>query len=46
LDEIHVKHWVQARERRNVELKIIIPHYLGDSVQSITEWENLPMGFV
>jgi hypothetical protein len=23
--EIHVEHWVQAKERRNVELKRIIP---------------------
>jgi hypothetical protein len=35
---------VQAKERRNVELKIIIPHGLGDSVWSITEWAKLPMG--
>jgi hypothetical protein len=32
--EIHVEHWVQAKERRNVELKRIIPHGLGDSVWS------------
>ena len=43
MKEIHVEHWVQAKERRNVELKRIIPHSLGDSVQSITEWEKLPM---
>jgi hypothetical protein len=30
--EIHVEHWVQAKERRNVELKISIPHGLGDGV--------------
>jgi hypothetical protein len=42
--EIHVEHWVQAKERRNVELKIIIPHDLGDVVRPITEWENLSMG--
>jgi hypothetical protein len=36
--EIHVEHWVQAKERRNVELKSIIPHDLGDSVWPITEW--------
>jgi hypothetical protein len=35
---------VQAKERRNVELKRIIPHGLGDSVWPITEWEKLPMG--
>jgi hypothetical protein len=42
--EIHVEHWVQEKERRNVELKIIICHSLGDGVQPITEWENLSMG--
>ena len=42
--EIHVEHWVQAKERRNVELKCIIPHGLGDSVWSITEWAKLPVG--
>jgi hypothetical protein len=35
---------VQAKERRNVELKIIIPHNLGDGVWPIMEWENLSMG--
>ena len=35
---------MQAKERRNVELKIIIPHDLGDSVRPIMEWEKLPMG--
>ena len=44
MKEIHVEHWVQAKERRNVELKRIIPHGLGDSVRSITEWVKLPMG--
>ena len=34
---------MQSKERRNVELKRIIPHGLGDSVRSITEWENIPM---
>jgi hypothetical protein len=42
--EIHVEHWVQAKERRNVELKIIIPHGLGDGVRPITERENILMG--
>jgi hypothetical protein len=42
--EIHVEHWVQAKERRNVELKSIIPHGLGDSVRPIMEWLKLPMG--
>ena len=35
---------MQAKERRNVELKRIIPHDLGDSVWPITEWVKLPMG--
>jgi hypothetical protein len=42
--EIHVKHWVQAKERRNVELKIIIPHSLGDSLWPITKGAKLLMG--
>jgi hypothetical protein len=42
--EIHVEHWVQAKERRNVELKMIIPHGLGDGVWPIIEWEKLTMG--
>jgi hypothetical protein len=42
--KIHVEHWVQAKERRNVELKIIMPHGLGDSVWTITEWVKLSMG--
>ena len=44
MEEIHVEHWVQAKERRNVELKIIIPHGLGDGVETITEWVKLLMG--
>jgi hypothetical protein len=35
---------VQAKERRNVELKRIIPHGLGDGVWPIMEWVKLPMG--
>jgi hypothetical protein len=37
---------VQAKEWRNVELKIIITHNLGDGVQPITEWSKLLMGSV
>ena len=44
MKEIHVEHWVQDKERRNVELKRIISHGLGDSVRSITEWLKLLMG--
>jgi hypothetical protein len=42
--EIHVEHWVQAKESRNVELKRIIPHGLGDGIRPITEWVKLLMG--
>ena len=44
MKEIHVEHWVQTKERRNVELKRIIPHGLGDSVRPIVEWAKLSMG--
>jgi hypothetical protein len=30
--ESHVEDWVQAKERGNVELKIIFTHSLGDGV--------------
>jgi hypothetical protein len=39
-----LKHWVQAKERGNVEIKIIVPHNLGDGVRLIMEWVKLPMG--
>jgi hypothetical protein len=42
--EIHIEHWVYPKERRNVELKIIIPHGLSDSVRTITDWSKLSMG--
>ena len=44
MKEIHVEHWVQAKEGRNVELKRIIPHVLGDGVHTITELVKLLMG--
>jgi hypothetical protein len=44
LKEIHVQHWVQAKERRNVKLKRIITHNFDDVVKHIMEWEKLPMG--
>jgi hypothetical protein len=44
LKESHVEDWVQAKERGNVELKIIVTHNLGDGVRPIMEWEKLPMG--
>jgi hypothetical protein len=37
---------VKDKERRNVELKIIIPHGLGDGVRPIMEWVKIPMGSV
>ena len=43
--DIHVEHWVQAKERRNVDLERIITHSLGDGVRPITEWAKLLMGF-
>jgi hypothetical protein len=42
--EIHVEHLVQAKESRNVDLKIIILHGLGYGVRPIKEWAKLPMG--
>jgi hypothetical protein len=42
--EIHVEHWVQAKERRNVDLKGIIPHSIGDGVRPKKKWVKLPMG--
>jgi hypothetical protein len=36
---------VLAKERRNVEIKIIITHNLGDVVKPIIEQENLMMGY-
>jgi hypothetical protein len=44
LKESHVEDWVQAKERGNVELKIIVTHSLGDGVQPIMEWVKIPMG--
>ena len=44
MKEIHVEHWVQAKEKRNDEIKSIIIHILGDGVQSIKKWENISMG--
>ena len=35
---------MQDKERRNVELKIIIHHGLDDGVRSIMEWAKLLMG--
>jgi hypothetical protein len=35
---------VQAKEGRNVELKNIVNHNLGDGIRSIVEWTKLSMG--
>ena len=44
MKEIHIEYWVQAKERRNFELKRIIPDSLGDGLQPIIEWVKLLMG--
>jgi hypothetical protein len=43
MKEIHVEHSVQAMEMRNIKLKSVFTHSLGDGVRSITEWEKLLM---
>jgi hypothetical protein len=42
--EIHIEHWVQAKEGGKVELKIIFTHSLFDGVRSIVEWKRISMG--
>jgi hypothetical protein len=44
LKQVHIEHWVQAKEGWSVELKIIATHKLGDSVRPIEKWEDLLMG--
>ena len=44
MKEVQSEHWVQAKERRNVDLKIIMTHGLGDGVRTIMEWAKLLMG--
>jgi hypothetical protein len=44
LKEVHIEHWVQAKEGWSVELKRIATHILGDSVRPIAKWEELLMG--
>lgn len=36
--------WVRAKEWKNVKLKIIISHNIGDGVRPISEWYDLLMG--
>jgi hypothetical protein len=35
---------VQVKERRNIEIKRIVTHILGDGVQPITKWMKILMG--
>ena len=42
--EVHIEHWMQAKDEWSVELKSIATHNLGDSVMSITKWEKILMG--
>jgi hypothetical protein len=44
LKEVHIEHWVQAKEGWSVELKSISTHIFGDSVRPIEKWVELPMG--
>jgi hypothetical protein len=41
--EVHIKHWVQAKEWGKVELKIIVTRILGNGVGSTTWRKNIPM---
>ena len=41
MKEVHIKHWVQAKDEGNVELKIVVTHILGDGVRSIVEWTKI-----
>jgi hypothetical protein len=43
--EVHIKHWMHAKEGWNVWIKSIVTHNFGDGVSSIVEWSKLPMGF-
>jgi hypothetical protein len=42
--EVHIKHWVQAKEGGNVEFKSVVTHSLSDGVRSIMEWTKLFVG--
>jgi hypothetical protein len=42
--EVHIEHWVQAKEWWSVELKSIVTHNLGDGVRPIEKWVELLMG--
>jgi hypothetical protein len=35
---------VKSKEKRNIELKIIPTHTLGDGIRHVSEWEQLLMG--
>ena len=43
MKEVHIEHWVQAKEGGNVELKSVVTHNLSDGVGSIMEWTKLLM---
>jgi hypothetical protein len=42
--ERHVQHWVEAKERGNIEIKIIVTNNPSDGVRSIMEWAKILMG--
>jgi hypothetical protein len=44
MKEVHIEHWLQAKEGGSVELKSIVTHSLGDSVRPIAKWMELLMG--
>jgi hypothetical protein len=44
LKQLHIKYWVQAKERGNTQFKIILTHNLCDGVRPISEWFDIPMG--
>jgi hypothetical protein len=42
--EVHIEHWMQAKEGSSFELKRIVTHSLDDSVRPIEKKVELPMG--
>ena len=44
MKDVHIEHWVQAKEQGNVELKRTVSHLLSNGVRTILEWFDLPMG--
>jgi hypothetical protein len=41
--EVHIKHWMQAKEGGNVELYNIVTHSLGDGIRFILKWTKISM---